>query len=468
MSSSELTEAGVLGLDDSRSAGSEAKASEADTSASYSRPDLLTELKEIHVLDELIIEENLKIHELRSSQEKPNNHLSGSKTLDTNDLSNVSEERETFRLQIEKEEREVVKLERSLDKDGANKIVKGRTRRVVKCSSMEKARAGNEEDQALCEELLSNGSDGEQRTCSASLDQEEEVEAFKAEGGSNVKEATPNNVVPPCQDLTGSEASLMKSTLDVEEQSVEVGIKPQRCIDAQELFGYGADPTKTKPEASLTPEMKPDDGAFDPGGKSILPPVPQPRNASLSLNNLADQTPHSPEPLHPGLSSHAQHLGFVQPELQDKAPDCLPENASPAESRDFVLHPNVKEHGSNNNNNNLRKKRQESEMSSEDKVAPVCLNETTLHPTTEIRSLSDCLAPGQPLEFDPGGRDDAMRVSGPASPGIQAQPNGNVREVSRLCLFFHFCSSFCPVGRNFFDSNVFLSFDCRCLILRPP
>lgn len=450
MSSSELTEAGVLGLEDSLdlSAGSvsEAKASEADTVATYSRPELLKELKKIHVLDELIIEENLKIHELRSTQENPNDKLSGSKTLDTKELSNVSKERETFRLQIEKEKREVEKLEKSLDKDGAKKTVKDRTRKVVKCSIMEKARAENEEDQALCDELLSNSSDRSQRTCSASLDQKEagKTENIPEERGPNVvKKATPHNDVHQCQDLTGSETSLINGTLDLKEPSVEVGVEPLGCICEQELDRFGGNATKCKPGASLTPEMRPDDGAFDPGGKSILHLVPKQRKSSLSLNNLPEnETPHSTELLDPGLSSVAQHLGFVQLELQNKALDSLPENVSPAESHNFVLNPNVKEHSNNNNNNHPEKHRGSmnhlSEMSSKDKedtsVAPACSPRTDEDPHHQ---LAPQLAPDLHLEFDPGGRHkpdgvqsvDAMRVSGPGSPGIQAQLNGNMREV---------------------------------------
>lgn len=436
MSSSELTEAGVLGLEDSldSSAGSisEAKASEADTLASHSRPDLLTELKKIHVLDELIIEENLKIHELRSSQENPNDKLSGSKTLGTNELSNVSKERETFRLQIEKEKKEVEKLEKSLDKDGAKKTVKDKTTDVSKCSIMDKTRAENQEDQTLCDGLLSNSSDGEQRTCSASLHQNEEAcntENIQEEMGPDVKEATPHNDVPQCQDLTSSEGSL-KSTMDLKEPSVDVG------IETQELVTYGGNATKFKPEASLTPEMRPDDGAFDPGGQSILPLVAKPRRTSLSLNNLTEhETLDSTEQLDSGLSSDAQHLGFVQLELQDKGLDSV----SPAESHTFVLNPNIKEHSNNNNNNHPETHgvsvNHLSEMSSKNKedtsVAPACLPRTDLHPTTEIKKINLSYTDELPHhhsdpQLAPGG---AMRVSGPGSPGLQAQLNGNMREV---------------------------------------
>lgn len=487
MSSSALTEAGVLGLDDSldsaksdplsehTSAGSvsETEASEADTVAPYSRPDLLAELRKIHVLDELIVEENLKIHELRCSQENPNNKLSGSKPLCTEEVSHVNKERKNFQLQKEKEKSKVEKLEKSLDKEGAKKTHKDKAKKVVKCSIMEKARAENEKDQALCDKLLSYSCNRSQRTHSASLDQSKDTcktENISAEMGPDVdKEATPHEDVPHCQDLIGPEANPINSTPDLKDPSGEVGTQPQQCFYERELVGSGENAAICNPEASLTPELRPDDGAFDPGGKSVLPLVPKPRKDSLPLNNRAEcETPHSTELLDPGLSSVAQDLGFVQLDSQNKALDSLPENVTSAMTHNHTLNPNVKEHSNNNNNNHPEKHgvfTSLSEMATKDKkdtsVAPACLPHTDLRPTMEIKTLSNTdelphqqLAPQLPLdqrlEFDPGGTDqrnkdfpdgaqrfDAMRVSGPGSPGIQAQLNSNMRQVqsiSCLCL----------------------------------
>ncbi|KAK1889153.1 Actin-3 [Dissostichus eleginoides] len=178
MSSSELAEAGVLGLQDDldpaesdqlsepTSAGSAggAQASEdeglhTDTEVFHSRPDLLTELRKVHILDELIMEENMKIHKLRSCIESPEE--SASKPSITNE---ANKEREAFRVQLEKEKREVEKLEKSLDNEQRVKKHRDGAKKVVKCSIMEKARSETKEDKALCDELLSGGCNGSLRT----------------------------------------------------------------------------------------------------------------------------------------------------------------------------------------------------------------------------------------------------------------------------------------------------------------
>ncbi|XP_039982148.1 uncharacterized protein LOC120789485 [Xiphias gladius] len=500
MSSSELMEAGVLGLEDylhpaeydnpsePRSTGSESEtraseddghcteaATEADTAPFHSRQDLLTELRTVHILDELIMEENLKIHELRRCEEIPNNKLSGSKPSDTNGSSSASKEREAFRLQLEKEKREVEKLEKCLEKERKKvKEHKDRARKVVKCSIMDKARIENEEDRALCDELLSEGSNRSQRTHSASLDQREETsktENIQAELVPGVaEEATPQESVPQCQDLTRSEAdpsgcnnTTLNSTSDLKQPAEELGTQPQGCVFGKELDGSGENANICKQEASLSPEVRPDEGAFDPGGKSLLPPVPMPRKALLPVNdNLVEhKTPCSTEPLNAALSSVAQDPGSVQLDLQDKSLESLPENVSLAISHN-VLDPNVKESNNNNNNNQPEKcglsLEHLSEITTEDEedtsVVPACLLPTDMHPTVEIQTLSPVdkcpqsvqsapqLPPDQPLEFDPGGRDElnedlpdggqsseVLRISGSGSPGTEAQFNINTREM---------------------------------------
>lgn len=494
MSSSELDEAGVLGLEDylvpaesdnlseprSTGSASETKASEddghctkatmgADTIAFHSRPGLLTELRKVHILDELIMEENLKIHKLRRCKENPNEELSGSKPLDTNGLSRMSKEREAFRLQLEKEKMEVEKLEKSLDKQRKVEKHKDRARKVVKCSIMEKAKTENKEDRALCYELLSGSCNRLQRTLSISLVQNDsqaqdtcKTENIQAVLGPDVaKEATPQDLVQlpdsQCQDhYSETEPSVfnrttLNSTSDLKEPHEELVIQPQGCVYGKQLDGSGENATMCKPEASLTPEMRPDDGAFDPGGKSHLPPMPKPRKTSLpAKDNLTEhETPHSTELQKPALSSVAQDPCFVQLDLQDEPLDTLPENVTPAISHNLVLNPNVKEHSSNNNNNNhaLPEKckvslNHLSDMTS--KVVSASLLETDLHPAEEVQTLSpaDELPPDQPLEFDPSGRDElnddmpggvqsseTMRISGSGTPGIQAQLNINMREV---------------------------------------
>ncbi|XP_023255054.1 uncharacterized protein LOC111649539 isoform X1 [Seriola lalandi dorsalis] len=450
LSSSELTEAGVLGLGDSldpaesdnlsepRSAGcaSQAKTSEdhghcteVDAAAAPSRPDLLRELRTVHVLDELIMEENLKIHELRRCEENLNNELSGRKASERNGPSSVSREREAFRLQLEKEKREVEKLEKSLDKEPKMKKHKVRARKVVRCSIMDKARVDNKEDQALCNELLSEGCTGSHRTHSTSVDQNEE--SCKTEDSPADLEAIPHDCVPQHQDLPSPEAAASESsrtalngTSDLKQASAELGIQPQGFVCAEGLHGSGENGAICKPEASLTPEMRPDDGAFDPGGKAPLP----------VKDYLTEHgTPHSTELLDPDPSSAAQDPGFN--ELVES------ENVTPAISL-CSLHSNVKDQSNNNNNHRQRcglSSAHLSEMTSKDEEdtsgPPAGLLQTHLHPTMEIQSVSppdEQSAPQLPPDQRELNEDlpyGVQRISGAGSPGLQTQLNIDTTEM---------------------------------------
>ncbi|XP_031722168.1 uncharacterized protein LOC116393742 [Anarrhichthys ocellatus] len=464
MSSSELAEAGVLGLEDylepaesdhlsepgSAGSASDAKASEAATGAFHSRPDLLTELRKVHILEELIMEENLKIQELRSCEENPEEELSVGESPDTNRPSSTSKEREAFQLQLEKEKREVEKLEKSLDKEHEAKKRKDKARKVVKCSVMEKARSENKEDRALCDELLSGSCRSQSSTPSVQNDSQETCQTEDVQAGSgpdDAEEATPQDLVQPPDSQCQDDCSLAfnKATSDLKESPEEERI-------------YGNKLDKSREDASLPSGMKPDVGAFDPGGNSHRPPVPEPRRAPLPVNhdNLAE---HEPPPYtelqDPARPSVAQDPGFVQL-------DALLENATTAVARNFLVNPDVKEHSSSNNNNNnhvLTEKcnvpldylsevtTQGEEDASE---VPECLLAKDLRPAEEVRTLSAAdeqsapqLPPDRPLEFDPGGRDErdegfadgvqsseAMRMSGSRSPGIQAQLNSDMREMT--------------------------------------
>lgn len=304
MSSSDLAEAGVLGLEDyllpsecdslselrsaaNGSSGDE-RSAEVHTSAAPSRPDLLAELKKVQALDELIMEENLKIHKFRQEEEK-------AKPPDP-DRTPKSREREPFRIQLEKEKREVEKLEKSLEQEHKVKKQTDGVKRVVRCSIMGKARNENKDDQALWNELLSGSFHGSPRTRSPSLDRSDsQVGDFPktepAEAGlvpDGAKEATPEVLLhgsqtqdQHCEAETsisdGTDSDMKAPPDDVE------GMQPQGFI-------YGENAAMAKPEASLTPETKPDDGAFDPGGEQhLLPPVPKPRTVSLPVvNRLED------------------------------------------------------------------------------------------------------------------------------------------------------------------------------------
>ncbi|KAM9314899.1 LOW QUALITY PROTEIN: uncharacterized protein KZ484_024613 [Pholidichthys leucotaenia] len=306
MSSSELGEAGVLSLEDCSGPSesdshnelaldelaSEAKASgldefyteaveEPDGGSFNSRPELLEELKKVQRLDELILEENLKIHKLKHSNKSPQNELMGSYPLDTNGES-ISMEREVFRLQLEKEKREVEILEKNLDKELNHKEDSDKSIEAVPCSTMEKSR--------------------------------KDKEGLWFEG-------------------TATE---------------------QGCTSRDDLDGWGAITGICKPELSVTPEVKPDDGAFDPGGKSRLPPIPKPRRVSLPMNNyLKLESPHSTEVQEPAPSLVGQATEFAQLKMQDKAPEALSENVPPDIGHCLVLSPHVKEQTNNNNNHTL-------------------------------------------------------------------------------------------------------------------
>lgn len=474
MSAEELAEAGVLGLEDcllpaesdsiseprSTPCVRETKASdngdgqhseagkEADTKPTYNRPDLLTELRKVRVLDELIMEENLKIHTFRN-REKANEELSESKPSDTHGPS-INKEREVFQLQLEREKMEVDKLEKSLGKEYEVKKQKDTAIKiVVKCSVMEKARTENGDDQALCNELLLSTYNRSQRTHSCKNTCEAEVL-----GPDGAEEATSHGLVQlpdlKCQDSC-SEAEpsgFVGTTSDLKAPLEEMGLQPQGCILVE-------NPIICKPEASLTPEMRPDDGAFDPGGQWHPPPVPKPRNALLSVkdNLVDDENFVDDENLVDDEGPHSTELQIPRDSLilPDTTLDELPETATSAVGLSLVHNANVKEHSKNNNNNcglpeesNLSSDHF-SEITTEDKedtsVVPACLPQADSHAAEENKNVSpvnECppqgLPPAQPLVLQPCGEDqpkedladgiqssECLRVSGSGSPGIQAQ-----------------------------------------------
>lgn len=487
MSSTELAEAGVLGLEDdlvaaesdslseptSDASVSETKASDddcseaatgADTAVFQSRPDLLTELRKVHILDELIMEENLQIHALRRCKENPDEEVCASKSSDTSGPASLSKERDTFRLQLEKEKMEVDKLEKSLGKEF--KVKKDKDRDEMKCSLMEKARTEDKEDRALSDELLSGSCNGStplvqgnsqaQDPCTS-----EHIQAVL--GPDVVQEATPQDLVPladycPEAEPSSLNGTTLVSTSDLKEPPEEV--EAQRRVRVEEFDRSSENAIVFKPEASLTPETRPDDGAFDPGGRPHLPPVPKPRKALLPAEQ---ETPHSTE-----LHVPAEDAGIVQLDLQDEPLDVLPENVNPAISPSLVLSANVKEHSSNNNNNNHAVPEirnvpidHRSGITSEDEEAtsevPACLLQTaeeihTSSPADERTRQQPPQHPSpEPLEFEPSGRDEqsedlshhgapsseAVRISGSGSAGIQAQLDISMRQVQSTVICVH-------------------------------
>lgn len=509
MSSSELAEAGVLGLEDNlvlaesdnlsdaRSTASAYKTEaeghcteaviEADKEAFHSRPDLLSELRKVCILDELIMEESLKIHKLRTCIKKPNEELSVSKALDTKGLSSIHKEKDAIQLQLEKGKKEVDKLEKSLGKESKVKKHKDRAKKVVKCSIMGKARTGNNEDRALCDELLSGSCNTLQRAHLTSVihshsqaQDTSETEDIQAVMGPDVaKQPTPQDLVKldsQCQkDSFEAEPSMFNKTIlnsasDLKEPPEDSVIQPQGCNNVKDFGSSGENATMCKPEASLTTQMRPDDGTFDPGGKPHLPPVLKPRKTLLPTNeNLAElKIPHSTEQKRSALSSLEQVPCNVQLDLIDKPPDALPKNVTSTVSHTLVLCADVKEHSSNNNNNNNHALPEEFKMSldslpeitAEDEKDMLGVHEHLLQTDLQIlqpveesqtsspvdESLHPQLAPQLPpeqhLEFRLGGRDEqkedlpdniqgseAMRMS---ESGIQAQLSITIREVQYL------------------------------------
>ncbi|KAG7508972.1 hypothetical protein JOB18_030479 [Solea senegalensis] len=393
MSSTELTEAGVLGLDDSvepaevsGSAGdiSGTQASE-DDGHFDSRPDLLTELRTVHLLEKLIMEENLKIHELRCYKETPNNEVLNSKPA--NGSSGVSRDREAFLLQVEKEKREVEQLERSLHRD--------RPLKVVKCSVMKTGGEFNE-DQSLYDELSS------QRTPSVSVSQH------------NSEPASSDSA--PC----GCEGTDVK--LSAQESGKQLGESTSKREWRESAH-----------EAAVSPDMRRDDGAFDPGGESLLPPVPA---SPAANNNLTQQDiNHSTEVLDPGPSAVARRPDFMQPDLQEE-PFQSQLDSCHNDSHMF-LYPKVTAHSNNNNNN---KHSEESEITAKDEGDASEVS-TCLHEAEEIHTFSvemsqqpaaaasaaasAAAARLPPHQLNENGPDDFWRISRCGSPG-----NIHMRKIS--------------------------------------
>lgn len=127
--------------------------------AESSRNVLQLELQGLHDIEERILEENMKIHELRRHErveelvEKPQ---------DGAQLHRSNADRERFLKELEKEKREVERMERSLHKEmekDKHKVKKrlSRTRRVVTCSIIDRDSKQETMDAGdLCEKTTTN------------------------------------------------------------------------------------------------------------------------------------------------------------------------------------------------------------------------------------------------------------------------------------------------------------------------
>ncbi|XP_036066420.1 uncharacterized protein LOC112157760 isoform X3 [Oryzias melastigma] len=310
-SSSELPEDsdGSFELESEDSAAESSAAEAAGQTAegsSLCRLDLLTELRDVHVLDELIMEESEKIHKLRHCEDL-NRHPSGPPVPEEN---SASRRREAFRLQLEKERKEVEKLEESLDKE---------------------------------QEMNEEGRSEAKNSCSHQNDFQDQT-------------SLPSGLTEPKED-------------------------PQTSPN-QNPGGSEADPSVCG-EPALN--RRPDDAAFDPGGR---PPA------------AAEQEP--PEVLDPASCSAAEEPGPSQ--RGDGSPDL---------SGQLLLTP--KEHPNKNNNNNMILKNSENSPKStsedEDDPSERLLLHVDQRSTKNVQSTQET-RPEQLLEFDPHGRPEQMETLG--------------------------------------------------------
>lgn len=476
MSSYELAEAGVLCFDDSVdsaesdgfidlvSAGSarEAKAiadglySEAPmvSEVSDSRPDLLMELRKVHILDGLIMEENLQINKFRCSKEKLKTELSESKPVGTNVLLTSHNEREASHLQLEKEKRQVEGIEKEFKVKQNDDI----DEKFKKCSITERPRKEHD-DRALCD-LFPNGSG--RSVTSLATDGSENARVTKIiQDVSDLKVTkgcSPQDVaqlpLSQCQDASGCTTGLsiyykitLNNVFDLQEPSEEAGVQSQ-YINGNELARSAS---LCSPEASLIPEMRVDDGTFDPGGKSLLPPVTKPRKSLLPVNEARPEleAPHSTE-----VSLDHYFVDEGQLHLQNEVLEELPENVPPDTSHSLVSSPNVTQHENDNHvppENCWASLQRSSEMMTKNEKMPTSVLKLHVLSAEEIytsppaddhqleQSASQVTA-DQPLEFDPGGRDEpneklpdgvqsseALRISG--SPESQIQFYSPMTEV---------------------------------------
>nr|XP_029533018.1 uncharacterized protein LOC115139598 [Oncorhynchus nerka] len=338
MSSSDLKAAGVLGLDDSLDSAdtdnhSECRSSEAasETEASEcsmshngrpmengptglrppqtKRGQFLKELKGLHVLDELIMEEKLKIHKLRQAE----NESLDEKPPQSTGSRSTCKERQAFLFELEREKREMERMEMNLAKEMTKRcqLTKriSRTKKVVKCSIMDRtSKLTNLEVGALCDDLISDHRSLNVKHLptlpkhTIHLDPNESL----------VITATFSTIMPVSQDFVQSVngqyphadssisgcgdavvevdapsdsefmeprasqpvLTLPQSYSDPSEFIEEVGIQHQESTDEEGLDFRLVYNLQFPQEATLTPEMCPEHGVFDPSWNYNKPPPP--------------------------------------------------------------------------------------------------------------------------------------------------------------------------------------------------
>lgn len=451
MSSRELAEAGVLGLNEnllpaesdsvwepnSTASAREMKTSdhynkmipEAHAQVFHSSSDLLTELRQVHTLDEMIVEEKLKIHMFRQ-KEMPDEELPRSKVLDSNRLS-VRTEREAFRLQLEKEKQEVDVLEKSLENECK---VKERSKKVIRCSIMTKTRAEEKDDKVKDLPGFSNGSHETALVCSDS----EVLHKMENLDVSDPHILTENASNHPIQ-LPASQADHLEYQISLIRRNASdlKPVEPLECV-------FSGNPVKL--EASLTPELRPDDGAFDPGGNGHVPPLPNSRKLLVAMDKPEDEAPCATEIQIPPLSSITDEL--VGESTVHKLPE-LPESAD--FKHGVIRTANVKER-ENNKQMPLEEYQIPSDHFSErnikdeeDTLVFKALGEGDLQSSEEMNTLSPlsrCLLPEPPIELQLSRGDQDADASGGLQPSDWMKVSGcestdgdiTVRTVICVCL----------------------------------
>ncbi|XP_055088376.1 uncharacterized protein si:ch211-241j12.4 [Periophthalmus magnuspinnatus] len=189
------------------------------------KPDLLTELKDVYALDKKILEENLKIHQLRQ-EDRP-----GEVAQRSSDMLNV----QNIRMQLTTEKLEQKAPEKTSVRNCQVKKCKEQATRVIRCSIM--SRTESEEDRILYNELLSGQSSPEgshskdepSQSCSSDPPQAKETDTKLQDDAThppNQSPVTVNIVVSsrnPAQPPSASLPTVQSGVTPRSEQGIERG-----------------------------------------------------------------------------------------------------------------------------------------------------------------------------------------------------------------------------------------------------
>ncbi|XP_029965799.1 uncharacterized protein LOC115401659 isoform X2 [Salarias fasciatus] len=337
MSSWDLAEAGVVGLEDSFDpAGSDGLGGV--PGLSDPQPDLLRELQEVHLLDRLIQEENLKIQQLRCSD------LALGDELPEGSGRSVGADREALRERLEEEKREVERLDKELG---------DRVPEEVRCLETDKRGGGHYPGAESCSRsedrrstlVLQDGQKPEEPEPPV-VDQmsESDVDSPVGTRMSSFMEGHSEDRVLDGSQTSGETEPLGSGSASALDQPSSAqdprgskargleSVPPQLCcVSGDEL----------DPEPPLTPEVEPDEATSDPGVQALLPPLPKPRTVLLPGNEQLESTEG------PDLGGG---LGFSKPDPQAEEMDEPPETVAAGDGPGSVLHPTLNEQSNNNNN----------------------------------------------------------------------------------------------------------------------